>query len=337
MKHTGKDKPKMDKKILVFFCFIVVGFRLGLMAQDQKTNQNQKGQIITLDPAKLDSANRNHGTKPLPKNPAGATMKNSKVDQKELTPQEKQAQTFTQDGVKKAKEQNYDGAIQDFTKSIKAYENAIAYMNRGYCYMIKARYDLAIEDENKAINLSKSYGKAYFVRGACKFHLNDFDGSEKDLTDALKFDHKNPAAFNYMAAINLMKKDYQGALENYNVVIRLDSSYPDVFTNRAMVRHNLQDYNGAILDCNTALKRNPNNVSAYNNRGATKILLKDYQGALLDLNKAIELSPSDADAFNNRGKVKQFLGDTEGACKDWNKAFDLGITESKDLIIKYCK
>jgi Flp pilus assembly protein TadD len=86
-----------------------------------------------------------------------------------------------------------------------------------------------------------------------------------------------------------------------------------------------------------ALKQNPKNVSALNNRAAAKIMLEDYKGAMDDLNKAIALDPKNSDAFNNRGRTKQALGDTEGACKDWNTAFDLGSTESKDMIIKFCK
>ncbi|MCX6282974.1 MAG: tetratricopeptide repeat protein, partial [Bacteroidetes bacterium] len=76
---------------------------------------------------------------------------------------------------------------------------------------------------------------------------------------------------------------------------------------------------------------------AYNNIAAAKLMLNDNKGALKDLDKAIELNPSYPDAYNNRGRAKQALGDTEGACKDWNKAFDLGLTEAKNLIIKYCK
>ncbi|MCX6286846.1 MAG: tetratricopeptide repeat protein [Bacteroidetes bacterium] len=323
----------MNKTIFIFFCLMVFGLTTGIMAQDQKKTTQPASQKIQLFPDTL----HNKGSKSIQQHPAGTPAHGDKPAQKELTPQQKEAQVSLNEGLTKAKNGDYEGAITDFTKSLKSFENAMTYMNRGYCYMLTAKYSKAIVDENKSIELVPANPKAFYIRGASKYYINDLDGAIKDLFASISYDRKNPFAFNYIAAVKMMKQDYKGALDNYDNVIKLDSAFEDVFTNRGMVHHYLQDYNGAIIDYNIALKRDPVNSSAFNNRGAAKMMLKDYEGALQDFNKAIELRPKYADAFTNRGRVKQFIGDMEGACKDWNTAFDLGITEAKDLIIKNCK
>ncbi len=328
----------MNKTFFILICLVVLGSSGLLKAQTKKTDPNPKGPITVLDPVKLDSINRKKGNKKVTPRPAGQPAPPAiQAQQQQLTPEQKEAQGYYNEGMQKAKDGNYLDAIGDYTRSIETSGNTMAYMSRGFCYMVITKYDLAIADATKALELSKTNANAYYVRGVSEYYLNDLDKAEKDLSQSITYDRKNPASFNYVAAIKLQQKDYKGALDAYTNVIKLDSSFNDAFTNRGMVRHYLQDYNGAILDYKIALKQNPENPSTYNNIAAAKLMLNDNKGALKDLDKAIELNPKYRNAYNNRGRAKQALGDTEGACKDWYTAFDLGLTEAKDMIIKYCK
>ena len=192
----------MNKTIFILLCLIIPGFSGLLKAQDKKTDPNQKGQIMVLDPVKLDSINHKQGKKKAPPHqsgqPAGAGPQQQKPD---LTPEQKVAQGYFNEGMKKTKQGNYIGAIADYTKSIQTTENTVAYMSRGFCYMLTTKYDLAIADATKALELSKTNAKALYVRGVSEYYLNDLDKAEKDLAQSIMFDRRNPSAFNYMTCL----------------------------------------------------------------------------------------------------------------------------------------
>jgi len=256
---------------------------------------------------------------------------------KELTEEEKKAQQFFSEGVKKAKESDYTGAIEDFTQSLTFVKSWNTYMKRGYAYLLTGEFPLALQDFTEVMQLSPSNKDALFGLAVARFEMKDYDGAEGELKKYTELVNNNPDAYNYLAAICFIRQDYMCALQNYSQVIRYDSTFTDGYANRAMIRHYLRDYKGALEDYDIAQKQNPYSKKIYNNRAATEMMLKDYQKALVDFNHAIELDSVYADAYNNRGRVRFYMGDTEGACSDWHKALSFGIEASRDLIIKNCK
>jgi tetratricopeptide (TPR) repeat protein len=326
----------MINKIFTLCCAVLLGISNIAFAQQKKADSTKKGHMITIDPTSTGSGNTviRRNTKP---NTRDLMLGTGKTQPKDLSPARNQAEEYFNSGSQKGRSGNFDGAIEDFTKSIQLAENTSAYMKRGYCYMMKEKYSQAIEDENKSLGLDKKNAKALFVRGASKFELNDAEGAEKDLELSVESEKDNAMAYNYLAATKFVKQDYKAAADLYTQVIKLDSAFPDAFSNRGMMRHNLNDFQGAIGDYTMALKKNPRNTAAYNNRGAAKMVLKDFAGAKIDFDAAIYMNPDYADAYNNRGRVRHYLGDNQGACSDWKKALELGIEDSQEMIDKYCK
>jgi tetratricopeptide (TPR) repeat protein len=319
----------------IFLLFVCCSIYFSGQAQKtpQKTTGNQQ-KVVRINPVKVDTTDPNK--KALNKF-SKEKMFNVNTPPKAMTPEEVKAINFFNEGSKKGKAGDYEGAVQEFTKSLDLKKNPNTYAKRGYAYLMLANYGATINDETEVLRLQESYLNAYFVRGVARYETGDYKGAKVDLDMFLDRDRTNAIAFNYMAAISFMNQDYKGSLENYNEVVKLDPKYPDIYTNRGMMRHYNQDFKGAIQDYNEALKINPNNATAYNNRGAAKMMMKDLEDAMTDFNKAISLNDKYADAYDNRGRVKQALGDTEGACADWQRAYSNGLEASRDLILKFCK
>jgi tetratricopeptide (TPR) repeat protein len=310
--------------------FVVSGHSQGTTTK--KSTGQQK--VVKINPAQQEPADPN---KKAFNKFSKEKMFNAAVPPKAMKPEEVKALGFYNEGAKKGKIGDYQGAIAEFTKSLDLVKNASVYSQRGFCYLMLKNYGASISDENEALRLQESYITAYFVRGTARFESADYIGAKKDLAIYLDEDRTNAIAFNQMAAIDFMNQDFKGALENYNEVYRLNPKYADINTNRGMMRHYNQDFAGAIQDYNEALKINPNNKAAYNNRGAAKMMLKDLKGAVSDFDNAINLDDKYADAYDNRGRAKQALGNTEGACADWQLAYSNGLEATKDLILKFCK
>ena len=256
---------------------------------------------------------------------------------KPLSPTEVGAKEYYDEGNKKGKSGDYEGAIAAFTKSINITKFPVTYVQRAIAYYMVRNYSAAVEDASEALNLVPLMPRALIVRGLSLYDKGEYKEAKADLTMYLERERSNAGAFNIMAAICYINKDFNDALVNYKEVVRLNPKYPDVYNNCGMMRTILQDYKGALLDYNQALLLTPSDPTIYNNRGGAYAQLKDYKAAMADFDKAISLDNKYADAYNSRGRVKQVMGDMDGACADWQKAYVNGLEATKELIIKFCK
>ena len=85
------------------------------------------------------------------------------------------------------KEQEYEKAIEDYTKAIELKPDlAIAYNNRGNAYKGKGEFDVAIQDFNKAIELNPQFTIAYNNRGNAYRDKGEFDVAIQDFNKAIE-------------------------------------------------------------------------------------------------------------------------------------------------------
>jgi tetratricopeptide (TPR) repeat protein len=81
---------------------------------------------------------------------------------------------------------------------------------------------------------------------------------------------------------------------------------------------------------------NPDFSFAYFNRGNLYVKTERYFDALEEYNKAISIDADFAEAYYNRGLLKVLLNNIESGAKDLSRAGELGITESYNVIKRYC-
>jgi tetratricopeptide (TPR) repeat protein len=210
---------------------------------------------------------------------------------------------FYESGVLQYLDKDYDNAVNSFSAAIKVNsEYYYAYNDRGSSYRALEKFDLAIADYKKAIEIN-----------AQSFIYNNL-GSVLKRTGSI-----------------------QEAVDAFSKAISIDSQYELAYNNRGAVYFENDDFDKAISDFNKALELNPNYSLALINRAAVLHQQKQYSAALDDLNKAIELQSNNGIAFLNRGIVKEMLRDVDGACEDWQIARNLGISKGRDYFINNCE
>ena len=91
-----------------------------------------------------------------------------------------------------------------------------------------------------------------------------------------------------------------------------------------------------LEDLNKVVNQNPDLPFVYYNRANVKLTLKKYQRAIDDYSMAIKLQPTLAEAYYNRALTLLYVDETKLACKDLSKAGELGITESYNVIKRFC-
>ncbi len=129
------------------------------------------------------------------------------------------SQQHLENGIAKHKQQDFEGAIKDYDKSIK-------------------------ED--------KTNGEAYYNRGTCQLVLNDLKSAMRDFSKAIELDPQNENAYYSRATVFLKQEKYVEALPDLDKAIELNPKIPNALTLRGQIRAQTGNKKGACEDFNQA-------------------------------------------------------------------------------------
>jgi tetratricopeptide (TPR) repeat protein len=97
------------------------------------------------------------------------------------------------------------------------------------------------------------------------------------------------------------------------------------------------DHAETLKDFDKVISLNSRLPYVYYNRANVKLRLKEFHRAIDDYSRAIKLEPELAEAYYNRALTLLYLKENKLACEDLSKAGELGITESYNVIKRYCR
>ena len=105
-------------------------------------------------------------------------------------------------------EGRYDEAIAECNKAIELDPNmAGAYVNRSFAYSKKGEFDKTIADCNKAIELDPNLADAYNNRGIAYYNKGDYDKAARDFKKAIMLNPENAKAYNNLRIIKKLQKE----------------------------------------------------------------------------------------------------------------------------------
>jgi tetratricopeptide (TPR) repeat protein len=140
------------------------------------------------------------------------------------------AEAYFRRGVAYGKMERYEEAIADFSKALElspAY--SAAYYNRGTCHGRAGRYDEAIADFSKALDLDPKDADAYYNRGISYEKKGDHDQAVADFTKTLEVMPGHAGAYLNRAAVYLAKEDYEKAWDDVQRLRDLRHEVPPDF------------------------------------------------------------------------------------------------------------
>jgi len=158
-------------------------------------------------------------------------------------------------------------------------ESALALTNRGLLKKDREKNLAgAMEDFNAALALCP-YFIAYNDRGMTRGELGDPRGAIDDFTKAIALRATCEVAYNNRGYWKEEIGDIPGAVRDYNTAIVLLPNYPDPYNNRGLIKAKNGDLDGAEADFSKALSCNTGYWKARMNLGGVKLLRKDTAGA----------------------------------------------------------
>lgn len=227
-----------------------------------------------------------------------------------------------QRGIELAQQQHFDAAAEEFAKAIKDNPNdARGYANRGTAYRQGARvaiaagdqqgastrYQSAMADFSKAIELAAKDSSLYLERGETEIELKQFDAALADLDKAveLKPDDTNAMKFRGFAELGLNQWDK--AVADFSAVIQKNPDALQSYDRRALAYRNLKNYNASIADYTFLITKNSNDLEALTKRGYTYSLAQQYENAIADYQTVLKANPRDNDTFQRLQYAQSML------------------------------
>ncbi len=266
-------------------------------------------------------------------------------------------QEYYQQGKLKAKQEQYQEAIANFSQAIQLNpSSAEYYYQRGLAYFNLGQLHPAVFDYNESIKLDSQSYLAYYGRALVKVALKNFAGALEDL------ENLNYLKLNYAPAHKLTGIIYRKSGDNYQATIHLKKAaklfldQKDADSCRACLSlidkikppseiasispaesstFNSNDFYNKILtsaekgelkialeDLDWMFKVASPDAKAYICRGLVYQKKGELQNALSDFTQAIRINPKNQTAYRNRGKLRLQLKDFNGAIADFNYALN---------------
>lgn len=126
------------------------------------------------------------------------------------------AETHFKEGEAKSKQGNYEEAVVEYSKAIKADPKLWnAYLKRAFCYGLINQYDKAIEDYTVAIAAEPDQIFSYQSRGSAHYKLGHYPDAMADFNKVLQIDPENQEAYNNRGFVKKSLGDKDGACKDW--------------------------------------------------------------------------------------------------------------------------
>jgi tetratricopeptide (TPR) repeat protein len=182
------------------------------------------------------------------------------------------------------------------------------------------RYDQAILNFDRAIQLKSDFADAYRMRGRAFVSIGKPDSGIPDFTKVLTLEPVEATVFVQRGFAYVDKKDWKRAMADASHALdshalELNGKLARAYNLRATAVRSAGDPIRALDDFSRAVELEPS-LDNYFQRAATYQLLNDHEHAVEDFNQALAAWPNEPHIYYARAQSRAALGDSKGALQD---------------------
>jgi tetratricopeptide (TPR) repeat protein len=207
--------------------------------------------------------------------------------------------------------------------------NQYGYMNKGNALHATGRYQQAIEQYNKAIEVAPGWVRAFYRRGRSYNEVDRYEDAIADFDKVVLIDPEYTLALGARGYSHRVLGHFDKALEDLNAATAADAKDDWAYVERGMVLLQRNDNEKALADFDTGISMAPTVTWYYGQRGIAKMRLGKIDGAKEDFQRVLKTVKDDAIANVNLGQIYEKAGD-KGAAKAFYRAAMLGTVLDPD-------
>ena len=179
--------------------------------------------------------------------------------------------------------------------------NAVAFNERGFEYLVDGNYDKALEDFKSAVKICPLYCSPYYNEGIIYYNADDPVKAEHAFSMAIKYDSlwNAKSSFGYRAIYHLAEE--KAALKKYDEAILL-------------LKYTEAGYKVS--------------AEVYRTFGSVYYAVAKYDSAVYYYSKAIDIEPNSGEAYFQRGNAYSKLNKSFETENDWAESKKLGFRDT---------
>lgn len=154
------------------------------------------------------------------------------------------------------------------------------------------------------LRLPAQEAKDYFLKGKIDYNNARFEKAIENFSKAIQLDSSDVNFFLQRGFCYGRIQNFNAAIADFTKVIERESSNTQAYISRGAAYNKTNNYDAAMQDFNKAIELNPAESEAYNNRGFTRKAMGDFHGACEDWHKSKQMGNEEAVIIlkNNRCK-----------------------------------
>jgi Tfp pilus assembly protein PilF len=191
-------------------------------------------------------------------------------------------------------------------------KTSLPYRNRANYRRDQGRTEEALVDYNSAITL-KPDAALYNSRAKLYFNLKKYDLSLQDYNRAIAMDSTEGEFFINRGAVFALSNDLPRALEDFNKGLVLTPDHANGYKNRSLIYQSFGQWANAESDITAYLKMHPEDADLWYERGRIRNILNNPKEGLPDLDRAIQLNNKQGLYYYEKIKCLLLLGQKEQA------------------------
>lgn len=227
-----------------------------------------------------------------------------------------------------ARAQQYPGSGAEEVLSTRWRHLATVYDLRRHAYTRAERYDEAMADINKAIELDPENARYLITRGWLHAHGQEIDTTRaiRDLTEAIEKSEQGIEATDQdLQKLTDAPKYTRESLEKYYLELKVwhTKNMAKAHYIRGCMYFHQGEYALAMADLDKTIELNPEYARAYARRARLFEMRGEMDRAFSDVNRAIEVDPAVSSGHYCRGFLLYYMDDYNGALKDFAEVAEI--------------
>ena len=201
-------------------------------------------------------------------------------------------------------------------------DNVELYTTRAKACVSLGKYQQAIMDASRAIQIDPQNASAFTIRAQAHYHQGDDEKAISDSTNAIALDPRSALAYQVQADSHRMKRSYDQAIADATMSIKIEPNM-DAYITRAKSFMQTGMYEQAISDTEQIIAMDSNTAFAYGTRAVACLYLKNFPDAIANAEKAIKLDPTVGGYYFASAEAHYATGNYDKAIKDASRSIEL--------------